>query len=332
MLQSSVVPLICFPGSVGSFEQELAECVFKTCSQLAVNPVRLADASELLDFLRLNHQAQTVFLLFTTIVNSDLIAMVKIYKKRMRLALVLVPDSQVSPEIKSNTKLFESMINVSPGVSVDRYFVPAIKKSVEFDFFGIEKYLRPGIPVYLHSLSRSFQKDSVIEELVNFVTHLEGIPPQRASEFARRAGEVLDEFLMNAIWDANPQKFHKERASPIFLKTSELVEVAWTAFEQTLVLAVVDLFGSLDKETMLKYFESLQNPEPSSVGGLGGQITLNQQGPSGGIGIHLVLRRCEALVVNLHLGQKTEFLAFFNLSVSPASHSKLRRSLHVFCV
>lgn len=244
---------------------------------------------------------------------------------KARCEVLLVTDDQLtSQESAKAGRVVSHYLNVSQGHLATTALISAVKKSMSRDLFGVEKYLTYGTPVHFFALSRSEERAWFVETLTDFVAGLEGIIPSGAREFGRKAGEVLDECLMNAIWDANPSRSLRDRSVPVFLKPNEAVRVEWGMDGSLLALSVTDPFGTLKKEDMAKFQEEVVGSRTKK------QITINRTGPGAGIGLHMVLRRVSGLVINLNPGVATEFIALFDITRSPRFLSKGPKTFHFF--
>ncbi len=242
--------------------------------------------------------------------------------------VMLVTDEKV-PLAESQQKLSRVVshyLNISQSHLATTSLISAVKKTISRDVFGPEKYLGYGTPIHYFSLSRSEERIWLVDFLIDFVSGLDGVIPSGALEFARKAGDVLDELLMNAIWDANPARNNKERDVPVFLKPHEAVKVSWGVDGNLLAVSVTDPFGTLQREDMELYQDEV-------LGQIQGKIVkVNRKGPGAGIGLHMVLRRVTGLIINLNPGVSTEFLALFDLTHSPRYLSKGPKTFHFFSV
>lgn len=221
-------------------------------------------------------------------------------------------------------KLVNHHLSMSQGHIATTALISAIRKTMTRDIFGVEKYLTYGTPVRFFVLTRSDERAWLVETLMEYVASLDGVIPSGARDFARMAGEVLDEFLMNAIWDANPARSQKERSLPVFLRPAESVRVSWGVDGKTLALGVADPFGSLKKEVLYQYLDDVLGSARRR------EVKVNTTGPGAGIGLHMVFRRVSGVVVNTSPGETTEFVALFDLTRSPRYLSQNPKTFHFF--
>ncbi|MCA2960212.1 MAG: hypothetical protein IOD12_08165 [Silvanigrellales bacterium] len=243
-----------------------------------------------------------------------------------RVIVVTSETMKHDPEDLVATREVHHFLSVAQGHLATTALISAVKKWTTRDIFGIEKYLTYGTPVNFFAVNRSNERSWFVDTLLEFVSGLEGIIPNGAADFARMAGEVLDELLMNAIWDANPARAGSERDKPVLLKPSETVRVEWGVDGNLLAVSVTDPFGSFKRDDLQTYrHEVLNVPREASV-------RVNTQGPGAGIGLHMVIRRVSGLVINMNAGVSTECIALFDVTRSPRWLNNGPKTFHFFSV
>lgn len=176
------------------------------------------------------------------------------------------------------------------------------------------------------TLSRSTQR----AEMQNLVQKFfdEQIGQSRAklapgiSSYPKNISDVLDEFLMNAIWDANPHREHLARNVPTQLDENESVEIE-CGFDGTyLTLSVVDAHGTFPAR-------ALRGPIRYALG-IKETAKLNE-GPGGaGLGLYMVLQKVAALAFEIERGQTTRATAVLRADTSLREMQRQPRSLLMF--
>ena len=136
------------------------------------------------------------------------------------------------------TRIVNYFLSVSQGKLATTALISAVRKTVSGNLFGVDKYLTYGTPVHFFALNRSEERAWIVDSLMNYIAGLEGVIPSGCKDFARMAAEVLDELLMNVIWDANPARNELDRTLPVFLKPSQAVRVEWGVDGSLLALCV----------------------------------------------------------------------------------------------
>ncbi len=215
-------------------------------------------------------------------------------------------------------------VSIAQGRLATTSLITAIRKISSKEIYGIDKYLAYGTPLHFLILSRSEDRPWFVERFIDYVSGLEGVIPSGAHEFSRMTGEVLDELLMNAIWDANPARCAADRNTPVILDSSEGVKVEWGVDGNILAVAVRDPFGTFKKELLVRYQEDVFGIRKAN------QIAVNKIGSGAGIGLHMVLRRASGVVINSTPTFATEVIALFDLAKNSRHATKGPKTLHFF--
>lgn len=142
------------------------------------------------------------------------------------------------------------------------------------------------------------------------------------SSYPKNISDVLDEFLMNAIWDANPQREHLARNVPTQLDENESVEIE-CGFDGTyLTLSVIDAHGTFPAR-------ALRGPIRYALG-IKDTAKLNE-GPGGaGLGLYMVLQKVAALAFEIERGRTTRATAVLRADTSLREMQRQPRSLLMF--
>ncbi|MES2615161.1 MAG: hypothetical protein V4591_07090 [Bdellovibrionota bacterium] len=122
-----------------------------------------------------------------------------------------------------------------------------------------------------------------------------------ASVYAKNLADVLEEFLMNAIWDANPKYVGEDRTKPVQLLENEKVNIFCLFDGINLILSVTDLFGSFSAKAIQKYIQfSL---------GVKEEKTVHEGNGGAGIGLFMILQKIGGLVFEVEKGKATRATA-----------------------
>ncbi|MEN9824765.1 MAG: hypothetical protein RI953_510, partial [Pseudomonadota bacterium] len=79
-----------------------------------------------------------------------------------------------------------------------------IRKFQTCDVFGLEKYIKGGCEIYRQDIANHQDKLNAIQRVGDFVSYLGGnIENNRFHEYSRRISEMMDELILNAVFDAN---------------------------------------------------------------------------------------------------------------------------------
>jgi hypothetical protein len=257
--------------------------------------------------------------------SEKILNLLKHYNSK-QLEVLLLIDEESEPNILGSDLLnvVNHYVSISQGRLATTSLITAIRKISTREIYGIDKYLAYGTPLHFFVLTRSEDRPWFVERFMDYVSGLEGIIPSGAHEFSRMAAEVLDELLMNAIWDANPRRSTANRNTPVELESSEGVKVEWGVDGNILAVAVRDPFGTFNKNILLNYQEDIFGIRKPN------QIAVNKSGAGAGIGLHMIIRRASGIVVNSTAGFATEVVALFDLTKTSRHISKGPKTLHYF--
>ncbi len=288
-------------------------------SQACTSRVQLAQALE--NSISNNHTTILVIDRF----DSEILNLVQSAHPH-KVEIILLTSSELPPQILGDElmKTVNHFVSVSQGRLATTSLVTAIKKISSRELYGIGMYLAYGTPLNYFVMSRSEDRSWFVDRFMRYVSGLEGIIPYGTQEFSRMTGEVLDELLMNAIWDANPRRNNISRNTPVILEDSEGVHIEWGVDGNTLAVGVRDPFGTLKKDTFFRYQDEVLGIKKTS------QVVVNANSAGAGIGLHMMLRRASGLVVNTTEGFATEVIALFDLARSTRSIQKTSKTLHYF--
>jgi len=189
------------------------------------------------------------------------------------------------------------------------------QKLLRSDLFGAEKYLLWGTKLNATTLTQASQRSQLVGELAEQVRGR-----GQSARVASMAMLVTDELLSNAVHnapiDAAGRRYRAElaRDGELALDVRHQVALRWGCDGRYLAIEVTDLFGSLDRATILRAL--VQNDVKTS-------------GSGAGMGIALTYRSCDHLVFNLAPGKRTEVIALIDVRF-PHSERVPASSYNVF--
>jgi hypothetical protein len=141
-----------------------------------------------------------------------------------------------------------------------------------------------------------------------------------ASVYAKNLADILEEFLMNAIWDANPKYAQEDRTKPIELLESERVNIFCLFDGINLILSVTDLFGSFASSAIEKHILYTL--------GYKGDNKVNEETTRGaGIGLFMILQKIGLLIFEVEKGKATRATAIARGDQSLRDMQKKSRTL-----
>jgi hypothetical protein len=188
------------------------------------------------------------------------------------------------------------------------------EKLVSGDLFGLEKYVQPGTRIGERVVVGDVDKRLAMAEVTAWA---EAIGARRP--IVHRLSNVVDELLMNALYDAP-----RESRPAVGASIERRAVLRWGSDDRVLGVSVGDAFGSIRQRDVIDHVRRARDergrPNPA-IGDRGA-----------GLGLYLVLANVASLIVNVQPGQRTEVVCLFDLSRGsrPAITGGVR-SLHVFC-
>jgi CRP-like cAMP-binding protein len=231
--------------------------------------------------------------------------------------LVLLTSASV-PDYLPSLKQLSGIPNIVSRNEEDRTFtvkniMTTVTKLLSRDLFGLEKYLTWGVDIQSNSITSSQHRAKLIDEVD---AYFEKLGVRRSNRERMRA--VLEEMLMNAIYDApaskegKPLYNHLSRSEQIVLKPEEQGLLRWATDGMLLAVSVQDPFGSLKGSIILKYLER-------NYAGMGAGVVEEGKGGAGR-GLHQIVENSDLVVFNIDPGKKTEVIALFNVEVKEAQN------------
>lgn len=239
---------------------------------------------------------------------------------------VLMTSDQV-PTYLPALKQLSAIPNIVSRNEGDRTFtikniVTTVTKLLSQDLFGLEKYLSWGADIQSKPVTSSKQRSQIIAEVD---AYFEKLGVRRANR--DRIRNVLEEMLMNAIYDAPTDKDgksvynHLARTEELTLKPEQQGLVRFGTDGMLVAISVQDPFGSLKGSILLKYLEANYSGDAAGINAAEGK-------GGAGRGLHQIVENSDLVVFNVESGKKTEAIALFNVEAKEAAHQN--PSFHLF--
>ena len=225
------------------------------------------------------------------------------------------------PLSKQQLACIRSVVDIVDGKIDPRDFAILIKKFRLDDIFGLDKYLSYGAHLQEMTISSSDDKEVAIQRVLEFVSNLGSAnAAERFVHYSRSTAELVDELLLNAVFNANP-RFSEDpalRKKKFSLEPAEQVKVIWGYDGEFFGVSVVDPFGCLQRETILSYLLRKQKLEDAS------------KRTSGGMGFQLIFERLHRLVINVTPQKYTEVICLLAFEKRMRDFNKKPRVFHYF--
>jgi hypothetical protein len=199
-------------------------------------------------------------------------------------------------------------------------FIVTVTKLLHGQVFGLQKYFPWGVTLYNMEIAGYEEKVKAIDVL-NAYAELAGARGPVRDRMALVAEELMINAMYHAPVDENGKPLYqhlprKEMSGKTFDRG---VKVACASNGQLFAVAVRDAYGSLDKETVVKFLSK----------GTQKSLTPEQKESGAGLGLVTALKNANKLVFNLAPGSGTEVIALFDLDLLAKGRPGVR-AVHIF--
>lgn len=174
------------------------------------------------------------------------------------------------------------------------------------DIFGLEKMVRWGTQVHSQLVGDYQEKSLCISQISEFA---ETMSVRR--KYREAIEQCIDEMLMNALYDAPVDEQGKQIFTEIPIKTRISLRVEQKAVVQyacdghQFAVSVRDAFGTLERNTVLKYLYKCLHAEQQ----------IDRKAGGAGLGLYLMVNSASTVYFNVLPGVATEALCVFDLEV-----------------
>lgn len=213
------------------------------------------------------------------------------------------------------------IIGGSPPLNLEEISI-TVEKLFSKDIFGIDRYLPGGAKSVELKINDSTKKSNYIDQVINFVRTFD-----RNQRRLRTISEIVDELLMNAIYDApcnakgEPLYYHIDRTEKVVLKDEEAASLKCAYDGRYLIISVSDPFGSLNKDKLIGRLIKCGTKD-------GVRVEIKPGG--GGVGLHNILEYVNSFVINLTPKKKTEIICIIDFKRPMREFQKTFKSFHIF--
>ncbi len=188
--------------------------------------------------------------------------------------------------------------------------------------FGPSVYLPGSARIFEVLVTSSQDKVKILDQLSGFLTEL-----AIGGRSVRRVLDVVDELVMNAVYDAPVDaQGHAlyagvSRSTPVILRSQERAIFSYGSDGRTLALSISDPFGGLSISTFRRYI---------AKGLRGGNDQIDQKDGGAGLGLYLQFENVGSLCLNVQPGLRTEVVGLLDVSGSYREMSTTPKSLSCF--
>ena len=199
-------------------------------------------------------------------------------------------------------------------------FIITVTKLLHGQVFGLQKYFPWGVTLYNMEVS-SYEEKTRALDVLNAYAELAGARGPVRDRMALVAEELVMNALYHAPVDAAGKHLydHLPRKELARLTFDRKVRITCASNGQHFAVAVHDTYGSLDKDTIVRFLakSTQKSLEPE------------QRESGAGLGLVTGLKNASKLVFNLAPRHGTEVIALFDLDLLAKGRAGVR-SMHVF--
>jgi hypothetical protein len=198
----------------------------------------------------------------------------------------------------------------------------ALSKLFTGEVFGLEHYLGRGTAIHQLTVQDSRDKGAYVREVAALATRF-GLAPRQVE----LAETVTDELSTNAIFNAprdaagRPRYATLNRREAVALEPHEVAALRFGCDGRTFGISVRDPFGSLTRETVVKYLERCLRQTPAEL--------ITETGGAG-LGLYRVYGAISRFVINIRPGARTETIGLIDVRRSLKEHKTLPKSLQIY--
>lgn len=182
------------------------------------------------------------------------------------------------------------------------------------DVFGLEKLVPWGVKVY-SLLVGDYQEKSVAIATISEYAGMLGV----RRKYREAIEQCLDELLMNALYDAPVDAEGKQMFADVPTKTRISLRMEQKAVVQyacdgsTFAVSVRDSFGTLRRETVLRFLDKCLHADQQMDRKVGGA----------GLGLYIIANAASTFQMSLYPGVATEVTCTFDLSATKVQLKEL---------
>ena len=204
-----------------------------------------------------------------------------------------------------------------------RDLLVTVRKILNMDIFGVEKYLNWGASHMVFHVRDSATRSEYIKTVVAFCRDM-----HIRSRDVQAVNRLCEEMLMNAIYDAprdyegNELHQSKSRTEHVVLEPSHSARLEIASDGERLGVSVSDPFGAITRPTILNYLSSCFAGDSA--------IRDSKKHGGAGLGLFMCFNSVSSLIVNVHPGLRTEFIGILDIGSKNRGAAGWHPSFHYF--
>jgi hypothetical protein len=288
------------------------------CKCLDVNMIHCSTVEKLKATIKDKNLGRVLY--FTDEGMAELVIEIEKMKlPRFEIAMLVISPIPDLLEKLTGLSIVKYLIGLESPEFCGRDLSILIKKFSGGNILDLDKYLAFGCKIHSRTIKENENKREAIQSVADYVSKL-GDPGYNHPfhEYSTRMAELIDELLLNAIFDANPRLNGADRSKPFQLSDKELVQVSWGYDGEYFGISVRDPFGKFQSETILKYL------------GQSRSFTDLTTSKSGGLGLKLIFEKAHQVIANVQHEQVTEVIALVKFANRLREFEEQKKSFYYF--
>lgn len=199
-----------------------------------------------------------------------------------------------------------------------------VRKLLQRDIFGLDKYIECGPSALRLSLRCSDDKLAAVSQIEAYAT-----AARLHERLVEHACTVADEFITNAFYNAptdaqgQSRYSHLARTERVTLEPGQEIQVTVTHDGRRLGICTTDPFGSLTDVRLLDYLAKCFR---------GGEGQVDRKAGGAGLGLFFAFKNLSHFVVNIGRGKRTEMIGLIDAHTSYRTFARRSKSFNVFTV
>jgi len=300
-----------------SRRRELAQMLRRTVAKaLEIDSITAIPSRDACDLVVINYDTlnEVELALLTTGVEDP----------QNRARVVLLSQGKGREELVPlfSNQLASNMLALSDGgVQLDEFLI-TVKKLLQRDIFGLDKYFTWGISTRQSIITTSTEKKAVLLEIQEFCQDI-GLSRRFEMAFINVADELITNAIYNAPVDAEGNRAYRNlpRTHKVEMEPGQEVVVKFCCDGRRLGIAAADAFGSLAPDEVLAYLAKCMRRGTDQV---------DEKEGGAGLGFYTLYESLSHLIVNISPGVRTEVIGLLDITAGFRAFAGKGKSFNIF--
>ena len=211
----------------------------------------------------------------------------------------------------------EGFVETNKGEFDAREFLVFIRKFQSHKRLRLENHLNFPALIKTKKIANKEDKNNALISLEEFVLNICG-KGERSNYYSQKTCDVADELLLNAIFNANTRLKKCHTNNDYHLTDEEEIQIKWGYDGEVFGLSVIDPFGSLSRNTVLKYLDGKNKDEHFSMRYASGQR------------IKMIYKKLHHYIINVEENKMTDTIGLLRFDKKYSDFERRLRSFHYF--